>query len=42
MAQFREKTWMTTPLGDHLQAADYELGDTITFCSDCTRDILNA
>lgn len=40
MGQFSERVWMTTPLGDYLKSAGYELGDTVTLCSDCTEAIL--
>lgn len=40
MGSFSKKVWTTTELGGSLQEAGYELGDTITFCSDCTATLL--
>lgn len=41
MGQFHEDEYMTSEIGDRLKDADYELADTLTFCSDCTLKILD-
>lgn len=40
MGQFHEDQFMTTPYGDQLKEADFRLQDTITFCAECTLDLL--
>lgn len=40
MAQFHEDEYLTTQFGDMLKESGYDLQDTITFCPDCTLDLL--
>ena len=40
MAQFHEDEFMNHPIGDRLKDAGYDLSDTITFCPECTIEIL--
>jgi hypothetical protein len=41
MGQFSEQWWMTSEVADHLKEHGYyELGDTLTFCGNCTQQIL--
>lgn len=40
LGSFNERTWTTTPLGEFMQHNDYELGDTVTLCPVCVREIL--
>jgi hypothetical protein len=40
MGQLHEDEYMTSDVGDILKDADYNLADTITFCKDCTLDLL--
>lgn len=40
MGQFHEDEYLTAPHGDRLKEAGYSLRDTITFCADCTLELL--
>ena len=40
MAQLSEYHYVSTTLGGELQSAGIELGDTVTICPDCTREML--
>lgn len=40
MGQFAEQVWMSTEFGGLMQDRGYELGDTVTLCPTCSREIL--
>lgn len=40
MGQFHEDEFMTRPTGDRLKEQGYDLSDTITFCANCTVELL--
>ncbi|WEL29868.1 hypothetical protein [Haloferax volcanii] len=40
LGTFNKRTWTTTPFGELLQEHGYELGDTVTLCSDCVTKVL--
>jgi hypothetical protein len=40
MAQFNKDTFLNHPFGDRIQERGYELGDTVTLCTDCAYDLL--
>jgi len=40
MGQFNEEEYLSGDLGDRLKEAGYDLSDTITFCDECTADLL--
>lgn len=39
-AEFNEDWYNSTPHGDQLHQADYEPGDLVTLCPDCTQRLL--
>lgn len=40
MGQLSEPHYVSTPLGGELADAGVDLGDTVTLCPDCVRDLL--
>jgi hypothetical protein len=38
--EFNEHLYDATPLGDQLKQAGYDVGDLVTLCPACTRELL--